>query len=168
MPDTLEGAAPGASSPLCPRDRTVLTAIESGVAGSRCSACDGLFLRSPEITAAIVASGIDRDKIPGIFSIPPACAECGAVMDVFVLAGLEIDVCRACRSVWLDKGELEKVNAYLASDPAKNVDTRRSSSADDFGILGGIYSARKGRYEDELDSEVFLEIFRALRLLMRI
>jgi hypothetical protein len=39
-------------------------------------------------------------------------------MEDRLISGMEIDVCDACRSVWLDHGELEKVNAYLARDPA--------------------------------------------------
>lgn len=158
-----------ATTLLCPRDNHTLTSIESGVAGSRCGACEGLFLRSPEIAAAIVATGIDRDKIPGIHSIPPACADCGAAMNVFMLAGLEIDLCHACRTVWLDKGELDKVNAYLASDPSKNVSTRLSPSADDFGILGGIYSGQTGRYDEGYErDEVLWDIMMAIRRLLRI
>jgi Zn-finger nucleic acid-binding protein len=158
-----------APSLLCPRDNTPLKIVPSGVAGSRCASCDGLFLRSPEIAAAIRQAGVDRDKLGGIHPLPPACPGCAAEMTVFVVANLEIDRCGSCEAIWLDKGELEKVNAYLGSDPSKNVVTRLVPTADDFGILGGVYSNEMEAYQDGFGrDETFERIVRALRRFLRI
>jgi hypothetical protein len=63
---------------------------------------------------------------------------------------------------------LEKVNAYQGGDPAKRVDTRRVPTAEDFGVLGGIYSAQRERHDvsdvdDEVCWDIAGEIWRLLR-----
>jgi Zn-finger nucleic acid-binding protein len=165
MPDTEAGAT---ALSRCPRDHTALTALESGAAGSRCSACDGLLLRHPAIATAIRQAGIDRDKLDGIYASPPPCPGCADMMSVFRVAGLEIDLCGSCEAVWLDKGELDKVNAYLGGDPAKNVDTCCAPAPEDFGVLGGIYSAQTDRIDtSDLRDEVWWEIAGEIRRLLR-
>jgi Zn-finger nucleic acid-binding protein len=153
MDDKHPPAASGAPSLRCPRDASHLnaaaTAEAGAVANSRCPSCEGLFLRSPEILAALRNSGIDRDKLGGIHPIPPVCPGCGKAMQAWIIANLEIDLCPGCEAAWLDKGELDKVNAYLEQDPAKNVDTRLKPSAEDFGVLGGVADAEMDRYRYE-------------------
>lgn len=71
------------------------------------------------------------------------CPACGAELRTVVRQGVEIDRCPACRGVWLDRGELEKLVAIgtadaharyehpageddLEPDPADKLATRRS------------------------------------------
>lgn len=43
------------------------------------------------------------------------CPRCdGAELDEREREGVTVDVCRACRGVWLDRGELEKILARAA------------------------------------------------------
>ncbi len=45
------------------------------------------------------------------------CPKCNAHLNVSHRQGVEIDVCPACRGVWLDRGELDKIiNRYDAFD----------------------------------------------------
>lgn len=39
------------------------------------------------------------------------CPRCGSVLDERDREGVVVDACTACRGVWLDRGELEKVIA---------------------------------------------------------
>jgi hypothetical protein len=150
------------SGPFCPHDGNALIAVPNGLPGSRCSSCQGLFLRNPEITTAIRQSGIDRDKVGGIHPIPPSCPVCGVEMKVWVLGNLYIDLCLACEAVWFDRGELEKANAYLGMDPGKCVDTRGSLSLDDFGILGGVASDQIERFETRVSNHAWAELIRII------
>lgn len=38
------------------------------------------------------------------------CVRCNSVLDKQTVAAIEVDVCPACGGVWLDKGELERLN----------------------------------------------------------
>lgn len=102
----------------CPRDGGILApAGDSGVA-SRCPACGGVFAVSGEMLLAIRNASMSGAINPGIRPIPPVCPSCRGVMEDRLLSGLDIDLCEACQGVWLDHGELEKANAYLARDPS--------------------------------------------------
>ena len=37
------------------------------------------------------------------------CPRCNTALDLSERQGVEIDVCPACRGVWLDRGELDKI-----------------------------------------------------------
>lgn len=38
------------------------------------------------------------------------CVRCNSVLDKKTVAAIEVDVCPSCGGVWLDKGELERLN----------------------------------------------------------
>jgi uncharacterized protein len=72
------------------------------------------------------------------------CPVCQSAMREVVHQGVTIDTCTRCRGVWLDRGELEKIAATVASgapggeyapeparflDPAKDI--RRPYRSDD-------------------------------------
>lgn len=59
--------------------------------------------------------------------------------------GMTIDVCRACRGVWLDRGELEKLIARAARDLD---DHDRGHSRDDSDDSGD-WRRRDGRADDD-------------------
>ncbi len=45
------------------------------------------------------------------------CPKCNVPLEVSQRQGVETDVCRTCRGVWLDRGELDKIiNHYEAFD----------------------------------------------------
>lgn len=38
------------------------------------------------------------------------CVRCNSVLDKTTVAAIEVDLCPSCGGVWLDKGELERLN----------------------------------------------------------
>jgi len=48
-----------------------------------------------------------------------SCPRCGRPMHVAHFDGVEIDLCRHCRSVWLDKGEADGITASRPKDEAQ-------------------------------------------------
>lgn len=46
------------------------------------------------------------------------CPNCNVGMTQVTRSGIEIDMCPKCRSVWLDRGELEKLLQPLRDEPA--------------------------------------------------
>ena len=50
---------------------------------------------------------------------PMACPVDGTALQMSERSGIEIDYCPACRGVWLDRGELDKIiERSAASEPA--------------------------------------------------
>ncbi len=41
------------------------------------------------------------------------CPRCGAALAEQTQMGVQVDACRACRGLWLDKGELERLVAMI-------------------------------------------------------
>jgi hypothetical protein len=61
-------------------------------------------------------AAVDRDKLKQLHFMK--CPKCGMDLMSLVYRGVEIDKCTACRGVWLDDGELEKLTGeegYLSS-----------------------------------------------------
>ena len=51
------------------------------------------------------------------------CPRCEVALNVSQRKGVEIDACPACRGVWLDRGELDKIiSHYDAFDRAEERD----------------------------------------------
>ena len=78
--------------------------------------------------------------------------------------GVEVDLCGACRGIWLDRGELEKVDAYLRAEHPRH-HPESEASAEDFGVLGGMVEshADKWRYDPDGDAEIARELWDVLR-----
>ena len=57
------------------------------------------------------------------------CPNDGAGMQEINRNGVLIDVCPTCRSVWLDRGEMEKLLSYMREDDSK--DTRGDDRGND-------------------------------------
>ena len=129
-------------SPACPRDGTALR-LQSYWKHPRhhCGECRGLFLGeanfvetlgSATLEAAAAGAGGFVATAAGLIENLPesriACPRDATPMHVLVHKGVEIDVCPACRSVWLDDGEYAKIAALAAKpvDPAQ----RRSLEVD--------------------------------------
>lgn len=47
------------------------------------------------------------------------CPVCQGAMREANKNGILIDICTQCRGVWLDRGELEKLSAFVANDPGQ-------------------------------------------------
>lgn len=47
------------------------------------------------------------------------CPNCNTSMTAVNRQGVEFDMCPACRGVWLDRGELEKLVAGASEGPAR-------------------------------------------------
>lgn len=58
--------------------------------------------------------------------------------------GIEIDVCPTSGGIWLDKGELEKLSAFLATEAESVRDSRRGRDDDDDDDWGDRRRARSG------------------------
>lgn len=77
-----------------------------------CPQCHGLYLDKGEIlrltgnrplhTFLTKYVGIDSDS-------QLVCPGCGGIMDLEDAAGVKVDVCIQCFGLWLDAGELEKL-----------------------------------------------------------
>ena len=95
----------------CPRDSKVMTFIDDGThMRNRCPDCSGLLLDEAEVAAALG----HKPDAARIAALPPskvACPRDGKTMRALEHKGVEVDLCAACGSLWLDAGELEKVSA---------------------------------------------------------
>lgn len=49
-------------------------------------------------------------------------------------ANIEVDVCRQCQGMWLDKGELEAIEEASEHDYRKQLDTIRDQAEDSFHV----------------------------------
>ena len=69
------------------------------------------------------------------------CPRCeSALLDERARDGIVIDVCRDCRGVWLDRGELEKLLAHAAheaDEDGRRGQTDEEGDDDDHTLPGG-------------------------------
>lgn len=81
------------------------------------------------------------------------CPNCTETLVMTERQGVEIDYCPACRGVWLDKGELDKIierSAHAESESSRQQEKNKKSRQreedddDDDGFFGG---NRKNRGE---------------------
>ncbi len=68
------------------------------------------------------------------------CPVCDSSLQMTARSGVEIDYCPACRGVWLDRGELDKIiersghdgaGGQLSEDRERHFDSRGSSASKD-------------------------------------
>jgi len=131
----------------CPRCKTGMSPLEyEGVPIDRCDRCRGEWLdggelkrildaarEHPEASAEVEA--LKQPKIRGVLlaevreNLP--CPACGQTMEAFNYAGdtgIILDRCRHCGGIWLDAGELEKVQHVIeAADETADQDFKRYS-----------------------------------------
>jgi Zn-finger nucleic acid-binding protein len=97
----------------CPRDGAVLTFIDDGThMRNRCPGCSGWLLDEAEVATAL--GGGRKPDAARLASLPVskvACPRDGKPMRALEHKGVEVDLCAACGSLWLDAGELEKMGA---------------------------------------------------------
>ena len=72
------------------------------------------------------------------------CPNCNVPLAISEKQGVEIDYCPQCRGIWLDRGELNKIMALVASEvqnefhPPQNTDSNNNKS--------GNYQHQKKKY----------------------
>ncbi|MDX9999874.1 MAG: zf-TFIIB domain-containing protein [Polyangia bacterium] len=143
MTDESQEAAPGAEETQvlrCPRDKAVLveTPYEAGVEVDECSVCQGRWLDRGELER--IQETVERDYRKALDERPelsnlaydvsremseerlhcPACGEEMARMEYARVSQVVVDVCPECRGVWLDKGELERLEMFFERIQSEN------------------------------------------------
>jgi Zn-finger nucleic acid-binding protein len=106
----------------CPRDHGELTDRQiDSVQVKECEVCKGLFFEKGELDEATLVVEPDLDwvdfdiwKHEDQFKLVPAEIRCPnddsqMVTTKYGEDGAEIDLCPKCHSIWLDKGEFEKI-----------------------------------------------------------
>lgn len=111
----------------CPScEQTLRPAFYEGVKVQLCLNCKGIFMNRQELhrIEATREADIAQDQVPPSRSggdLDRECPKCGIAMVKQTYGRIrttEIDTCEACDSVWLDRGELDRVQAdfELAED----------------------------------------------------
>lgn len=111
------------SALACPACRKVrLDAVvdpDSGLEVDTCPSCLGVwfdaseleeFYRSPQLQKRLTPTG--GGSVHHTYEISTKarrCPRCRDAMDCPLVGGITLDVCRACRGVWFDNGELRKI-----------------------------------------------------------
>lgn len=131
---TNKGAPPNRSTePQCPRCKLPLREVKyEGVATHMCDSCWGFFLESGELEQILSSKELhftaeERDEILSIReasaygpSTPASCPKCGSTMKRIhcdTQVHLLIDQCDM-DGVWLDTGEIKKVQALAERSEA--------------------------------------------------
>lgn len=111
------------SAPLCPRDGTPLSpqkdVLGPGTQAHTCPKCAGVlvdwkhgqaFFQSLGLTVADLQSLVRQSAGRPQTSGPVACTACGkGQMHPFTFKGVDLDLCEACGTAWLDRGELSRI-----------------------------------------------------------
>lgn len=115
-------APPGGVKGGCPKCRVEVMRqeIHSGVRIDRCPVCKGVFLDQGELEAlfeANIAGGVDALTSTGVSDMLDEviawCMRCGGEMGpVKTIAGVLINVCDRCGTVFLDQGELAALDLF--------------------------------------------------------
>jgi Zn-finger nucleic acid-binding protein len=103
----------------CPRDGGTLDQLgPEGTFGQRCGRCRGVLLfekqfmrrtgHAPEQRLAVAAGLATLRNLP---EGDCTCPRDGQPMRLLKYHGVEIDICPACHSVWVDDGEQAKIHA---------------------------------------------------------
>ncbi|MFO1535127.1 MAG: zf-TFIIB domain-containing protein [Thermoplasmatota archaeon] len=142
----------------CPVDWTPLQPRTSArgrveVTVDSCPKCNGTFLDQGELgrltgnrdlnTLLTKHLGIDSDS-------PYVCPRCGGLMDAEQAGAVRVDVCLSCKGVWVDRGELEALQADTSTDfgtlsPAKQAelhDEQRAKARDRKAFWGRLFGRR--------------------------
>lgn len=73
--------------------------------------------------------------------------------------GIEIDYCPACRGVWLDRGELDKIIERAAGDQAPAAPMRQPVQPAPQHGHGHAHSSQHGDYRHKRKKSFFEELF---------
>lgn len=116
----------------CPNCKSLLAAIEyEGITIETCSSCGGEWLDAAELGHIVKAREVrfdedERRAIAAATKITPvnvkredrdlACPKCNGQTDAINYGGdtgIVIDKCTSCDGIWLDQGELEKIQMLV-------------------------------------------------------
>lgn len=111
------------SAPLCPRDGTPLSpqkdVLGPDTQAHTCPKCAGVlvdwkhgqaFFQSLGLAVADLQSLVRQSMGRPQTSGPVACTACGkGQMRPFTFKGVDLDLCEACGTAWLDRGELSRI-----------------------------------------------------------
>ena len=99
---------------MCPKCQGRLhedTLKASGVGVDSCPSCRGMWFERDELAAHSAA--VEGRLVPGADAgiSGRGCPACGVPMTKFRYSGteVEVDLCEECRGVWLDLGELKRL-----------------------------------------------------------
>ena len=103
------------TTPRCPVCDVPTVVV--GTNGLRCPSCRGLWVAQAQLQRL-------SDRLPTAFTQVDrdrklACPACSKRMFVLKAHTLEIDRCSACGGVWLDEGELVRLQEFIAADKAR-------------------------------------------------
>jgi Zn-finger nucleic acid-binding protein len=112
----------------CPRDGRPLDAMgPEAVHGHRCGRCSGVLLfersfmgRSGHPSGHRLASAAGLASLRNLPQGGCTCPRDGAAMLLLVYQEVELDVCPACYSVWVDDGEISKIRAKVRQERVAN------------------------------------------------
>jgi Zn-finger nucleic acid-binding protein len=99
----------------CPRDGKVLVFVDDGHhLRDRCPACEGVLLDRAELAAALGKGqgrtvALAAEKVASLPAGNLACPRDGAMLHQLDHQGVELDLCPQCGSLWLDRGEIDKI-----------------------------------------------------------
>lgn len=104
----------------CPYDGALLALREHlGQPWYSCNECEGAFLplsMTPELLP-VLEQVVEYSAAWPRSSL--CCPQCGGMMHVAHHEGIEIDLCRDCRAVWLDEGELGAIHSARMREEMK-------------------------------------------------
>ena len=99
----------------CPRDGTVLVFVDDGNhLRDRCPECEGVLVDRDELAAALGKAlgrtvALAGGKVAGLPAGSLECPRDGASLHRLDHQGVELDLCPECGSLWLDRGEIDKI-----------------------------------------------------------
>lgn len=157
---------------ICPNceQESLKTVKFHNIEADKCSNCQGIWFDQDELRLAkdgtdqwLVWLDVDLWKEKNKYKVSHSKRKCPVCNEFLYEVGYEasevkIDICKSCEGVWLDRGEFEKIIAYLQH----KADTRSineylvASMKEAKEILAG---------PEELSSEVkdFLAVFKLLQ-----
>ena len=130
---------------FCPRDKQPLARIDSlrRSPALSCESCSGLWLSGSVVVSIMGHVPRPSSTLTSELSTSLTCPDDGHELVPLFHEGIELDVCTHCGGVWLDNGELERINARapvprlakeLASDPLGAMDVADGA----FEVIGAI------------------------------
>jgi Zn-finger nucleic acid-binding protein len=144
------------SSPCCPRDGSVLTAVDDVVARLCCPRCHGEWMRRDQVVAlasdVAVQTRFDAGEpiaaeYRGDGSKTLTCPDCRTAMRRYEYgeaSRVPVDVCRQ-HGLWLDVGELSRLASYLRHYAQK-------VASDD--VAGAMRGPRRDRDSHDLSPDI--------------
>ena len=123
----------------CPRDEALLAGLgPDATFGVRCDRCSGVLLLEKQFMRSTGQGARERlAAVAGLASLQNLaegscrCPRDGTPMRLLRFREVELDICPACHSVWLDAGEQSKVAAIIRKE------RREAALAEQAGNAGG-------------------------------